>query len=168
VAELADARGVRVVRGSLDDVLERYRLAVELLDSDAVVRITGDCPFVDPSVVDRVVERWRAGSEDYVANVIEPRTFPQGLDTEVVSRPALDAAAADARAPYDREHVTPFVRDRPERFPQAAVTLDPPRADVKLVLDTAEDLAALRRLYDAVGPDAGLDEILAASNVLRP
>jgi spore coat polysaccharide biosynthesis protein SpsF len=162
VAETASRAGARVIRGPLDDVLERYRGAAQELDCDAVVRITGDCPFVEPAVVDLVVARWRDGDEDYVANVIEPRTYPKGMDAEVLSRPALGRAAAEAEEPYDREHVTPFVRDRPDRFPQAAVTLDPPRADVTLALDTEEDLAKLRRLHEEVGPEADLQRLLAA------
>jgi spore coat polysaccharide biosynthesis protein SpsF (cytidylyltransferase family) len=163
VAALAAESGVAVVRGPLDDVLARYGLAAELHPADAYVRLTGDCPLIDPAVVDRVVVRFRAGGADYAANVIEPRTFPTGMDTEVLSRRALEAAVAEATDPYDREHVTPFVRERPQRFPAAAVTLEPPRADVRMTLDTAEDLEALRALVDAAGPDASLGELLAAA-----
>jgi spore coat polysaccharide biosynthesis protein SpsF len=95
-----------------------------------------------------------------VANVIEPRTFPRGQDTEVISRSALDVAAAEATEPADREHVTPFVRERPERFPQEAVTLDPPHSELRMVLDTAEDLERLRGLVRAQGPAASLQELV--------
>lgn len=162
VAELGAAGGVPVVRGPLEDVLERFRLAAAEHPCDAVVRITGDCPLVDPDVVDLVVRRWREGSEDYVANVIEPRTYPKGLDVEVVSEPALVAAAEEAAAPYDREHVTPFVRSRPERFPQARVAHDPPYGRVRLTLDTPEDLAALRALVSRTGVRARMDELIEA------
>ena len=164
LAGLADAIGVRVVRGPLADVLERYRLAGDMLGAQAIVRVTGDCPLIDPAVVDLVVGRWRAGAADYVANVIAPRTYPVGMDTEVVSWPALRAAAAEATEPYDREHVTPFVRDRPERFPAERIDLDPPSGDLRLTLDTPEDLALLREVAAAV-PDpvsADLAELLAA------
>lgn len=159
---VAAAAGVAVVRGPLEDVLERYRLAVAAHPCDAVVRVTADCPLIDPAVVDAVVRRWREGDEAYVANVIEPRTFPQGMDTEVVSADALAAAAAEATDPHDREHVTPFVRDRPERFPQAAVRRDPPASHLRLTLDTPEDLRALRDLVARTGPDAGMEELIAA------
>jgi spore coat polysaccharide biosynthesis protein SpsF len=151
---------VPVVRGPLLDVLERYRIAAAQLEANAVVRITGDCPFIDPKVVDRVVARWRAGDEDFVGNCVDPRTYPVGMDTEVVSWPALRAAAAEAVDPVDREHVTPFVRARPERFPAARVDLDPPCGDVRLTLDTVEDLALLRHVARHVPADAGLAEIL--------
>ena len=161
LAEALDGR-LPVVRGALDDVLGRYALALSEHPCDAVVRITGDCPLIDPDVVDLVVGRWRSGEAAYAANVIEPRTWPKGMDTEVVSAHALRSAAEEARDPYDREHVTPFVRSRPDRFPQEAVALDPPAADVRLVLDTPEDLEALRRLI-ARAPEAGLDELIAAA-----
>lgn len=159
---VAQASAVPVVRGPLEDVLERYRLAVAEHPCDAVVRITADCPLIDPAVVDSVVHRWREGGEAYVANVIEPRTFPKGMDTEVISRAALDEAAADATDGYDREHVTPFIRDRPDRFPQAAVTRSPSLSHLRMTLDTQDDLEALRRLVAQVGPGAGLDQLAEA------
>ena len=160
---VAEAAPARVVRGPLDDVLARYAIAARELHSEGLVRITADCPLIDPAVVDEVVAAWRAGGADYVANVIEPRTYPVGMDTEVVSTEALLAADAEATEPYDREHVTPFVRSRPERFPQLAVTLDPPRADLRLTLDTPEDLEHLRTVVAATGPRASLAELIAAA-----
>jgi len=157
-----------VVRGPLSDVLERYRQAADGLGADAVVRLTSDCPLVEPSVIDRLVAMWRTGDAlDYVWNTREPRTFPDGLDAEVVSRSALDAAAAETAEPYDREHVTPFVRYRPDRFPQRDLRLEPPVREVKLSLDTSEDLEAIRAFIGRVGPDADLDAILAAAGAGR-
>jgi spore coat polysaccharide biosynthesis protein SpsF len=162
VAAAAAEEDVAVVRGPLHDVLERYRLAGELHDADAVVRITGDCPLIDPIVVDAVVERWRRGEEQYVANVITPRTFPDGMDTEVIAWPALVDAAGAATDPLDREHVTSFIRERPERYPQRGVYMRPMSGDVRITLDTADDLELLRGLVERLGPNAGLLEILQA------
>lgn len=159
---VAAAATVPVVRGPLEDVLERYRLAVAEHPCDAVVRITADCPLIDPAVVDEVVRRWRQGTEAYVANVIEPRTFPKGMDVELIGAGALADAAAEATSAYDREHVTPFIRDRPERFPQAAVTRRPPLGHLRMTLDTPEDLRSLRDLVSRAGPDAGLEELVDA------
>jgi len=156
------AGGTRVFRGPLEDVLARYALAAGEVESDAVVRITADCPLVEPALVDRLVAMWRAGDADYVANIIEPRTFPKGLDVEVVSRRALDAAHAEATADDEREHVTPFIRARPDRFPAAALELEPPMPDARVTLDTPEDLEALREIIARVGDEAGLDEIVDA------
>ena len=89
LAVAVEGMGVPLVRGPLDDVLGRYALALGETGAQAVVRITADCPLVEPALVDRLVAGWRAGEADYVANIIEPRTFPKGLDVEVVSRSAL-------------------------------------------------------------------------------
>jgi len=163
VAESGEQLGLAVVRGPLDDVLERYRLAAAEAACDAVVRITADCPFSEPAVIDRLIRVWRDSELDYVWNTREPRTFPDGLDAEVVSRSALDEAAAETREPYDREHVTPFVRNRPDRFPQGSLRLEPPSRTVKLSLDTAEDLETIRSFLAQVGPDADLARIVAAA-----
>ena len=160
--------GARVVRGPLDDVLGRYEAAAREVEADAVVRITADCPLVEPRLVDRLVAIWRSGEADYVANILEPRTFPKGLDVEVVSRDALETAAAEATSAHDREHVTPYVRDRPDRFPAAAVELDPPMAEARVTLDTDDDLRALRELIDAVGEKADVAEIVRALGGSEP
>ena len=93
--ELAERHGTPVVRGPLADVLERYRLAIDEHPCDGVVRITADCPLIDPAIVDLVVRRWRETGADYASNVIEPRTYPKGLDVEVISVEALRAAAEE-------------------------------------------------------------------------
>lgn len=161
VAELARDLDVPVVRGALGDVLSRYDLALREHACDAVVRITADCPLIDPGVVDLVVDAWRAGDADYAANVIEPRTFPKGMDVEVISADALTTAAEEAVAAYDREHVTPFVRSQPERFTQARVAHEPPHADVRVTLDTPEDLVRLRSIVERLGPDVDLPTLLS-------
>lgn len=162
IATTVEALGVPVVRGPLGDVLGRYRLAAERHPCDAVVRITADCPFIDPAVVDAVVRSWRESDVAYAANCLDPRTFPTGLDTEVVSRDALEAAAAEATAPAEREHVTPYLRERPGRFGHARVERSPSAGHVRIVLDTPEDLAFLRSLAARVSLYAGMQELLAA------
>lgn len=160
-----EAAGHTVVRGPLGDVLERYRMAAAHSGCDAIVRITGDCPLMDPAVVDRVVARWRAGSEDYVANIIAPRTCPDGFDVEVLSRLALEISAAEARDPVEREHVTSFVRARSDRFEQARVDCRGAYGWVRITLDTPEDLALIRQVVARVGPLAGATQILAALGI---
>jgi spore coat polysaccharide biosynthesis protein SpsF len=164
IAARSTELGLPVVRGPLDDVLERYRLAAEHVDCDAVVRITSDCPLAEPGVIDRVIRLWRDDERlAYAWNTREPRSFPDGLDVELVSRSALEEAAAETRDPYDREHVTPFVRERPDRFPQQALRLEPPVRTIKLSLDTPEDLETIRGFIARVGADAGLPRILEAA-----
>jgi len=166
LAGCVDAQGFAVFRGPLEDVLHRYRLAAEAVGCDAVVRITGDCPLIDPLEVDRAVARWREGGADFVANCFEPRTYPPGTDTEVLSWPALATSDEEADDDEEREHVTPFVRRRGERFRLVRLDLDPPAGGVRLVLDTQSDLRRLRRIVAIAGRDAGLPALLAAAEAV--
>jgi len=161
LARTVERLGVPVVRGPLLDVLERYRLAAEIAGGDAIVRLTADCPLMDPEVVDRVVRRWRTTDADYVSNTRPPRSFPDGLDVEVLSRGALEAAAAEATQAPDREHVTAYVSSRPGRFRQAGIRLDPSHGDLRITLDTPEDLAVIRGFVERHGPELRLRDILA-------
>jgi glutamate-1-semialdehyde 2,1-aminomutase len=102
--------GYEVYQGSEDDVLDRYYHAAAAAHADIVVRITADCPLIDPGVVDSVVRLFKSSSVDYASNVA-PATFPDGLDTEVFSFHALSAAWRDANRPHEREHVTPYIRE---------------------------------------------------------
>ena len=144
--EVGRRAGVTTVRGDAADVLNRYHAAAQATAADAVVRVTADCPLLDPRVSSMVVDRFRSGGVDYVSN-IHPPTYPDGYDTEIVSAAALDAAWREARDPYEREHVTPFIWQRPDRFRIANVAAAENRSSWRLTLDTDSDLAALRRLW---------------------
>src|SRR4029077_10932981 len=102
IARLASELGVTVVRGPLDDVLERYRLAAAASCADAVARITADCPLLAPAVIDEVVLRWRETASTYTANTLAPCSFPDGMDVEVISVEALNCAGAPLRDPEER------------------------------------------------------------------
>ncbi len=110
LAEHVQQLGHMVYRGSENDVLDRYYHAAKLAGANIVVRITGDCPLVDPELVDSVVGAFRAGDVDYATNT-DPPTYPDGLDVEVFSFVALEAAWREAKRPYEREHVTPYLRE---------------------------------------------------------
>lgn len=148
--------GVPVFRGSDDDVLERFRGTAAAFGADACVRITSDCPLLDPGVSGEIVRRFREADPpaDYASNKI-PQSFPRGLDTEVFTRAALERAAAQAVEPYQRAHVTIYMYEHPERFRLLSVMSDVGRADWRWTLDTADDLAFLRRVYDRLGPGDG-------------
>src|SRR4029079_8152418 len=129
------------------DVLDRYCTVMHLTDADVVVRITADCPVLDPEISSTVLDRFRAGDVDYAVNV----GYPDGLDTEVVSREALETAARESNHPLDREHVTWFVRRHPGRFRLANVSSATNLAHLRLTLDTPTDLASLRAIYQRLG-----------------
>jgi spore coat polysaccharide biosynthesis protein SpsF (cytidylyltransferase family) len=158
----AERLSVRVLRGSLNDVLGRYLEASAATGAEAIVRITADCPLMDPAVVDLVVRVWRESGADYVTNTLEPRSYPDGLDVEVISADALRRAGELAKTAPEREHVTPYIRQHPGTFSIQGVHLDPPHGDVRMTLDTPEDLEALTRLVGQVGPDGTMQDVLNA------
>jgi spore coat polysaccharide biosynthesis protein SpsF (cytidylyltransferase family) len=165
LVEVARGAGAAWVRGSAEDVLDRFRSAIEAHPADAVVRVTGDCPLLDPAVSGLVLAEYlrRPDALDYASNV-HPPTYPDGLDTEVVSRAALEAAWREARLGSDREHVTPFIWRQPGRFRLASVAGAPDLSGLRWTVDDARDLALVRAVHDALAPDGrrlfGLGEVL--------
>jgi len=168
LVDLARAVGIASVRGSVSDVLDRFHAALTDHPADAIVRITADCPLLDPEVAGRVVAEYRrrAGDVDYVSNV-HPPTFPDGLDTEVISAAALVCAWREATAGSDREHVTPYVWSRPERFRLANVSRAEDLSSLRWTVDDARDLAFVREVYGKLSPRAALFGIDGVLDVLR-
>jgi spore coat polysaccharide biosynthesis protein SpsF (cytidylyltransferase family) len=160
VAALCADEGVPCFRGSETDVLGRYAGAARRFGSDAIVRITADCPLLDPEVVDRVVGEFQQGGRDYVAN-INPPTFPDGLDVEAMSAKALFEADAEARLASEREHVTLFIRNRPERFRIGNVVHGTDLSALRWTVDAPGDLEFVRAVYERLGEGPfGLDAVL--------
>jgi glutamate-1-semialdehyde 2,1-aminomutase/spore coat polysaccharide biosynthesis protein SpsF len=141
-----ETNGVAVHRGSEIDVLDRYVGAAKASGAAIVVRLTADCPLLDPAVIAQTIRLRSMTGVDYASNV-DPPTWPDGLDCEVVTATALIAAHAEAKRPSDREHVTPFVRNNRHRFSaEALIAPLPGLADQRWTLDTSEDFAALSAL----------------------
>jgi spore coat polysaccharide biosynthesis protein SpsF len=138
---------VACFRGDEADVLDRYYRAAEKFSADAIVRITSDCPLIDPEVSDKTIRAFLERHPDYASNVLE-RKYPRGLDTEVMTFAALESAEREARDPYQREHVTPFLYQHPERFRLVSVTGDRDYSHYRWTLDTLEDLEFLRAVYE--------------------
>jgi spore coat polysaccharide biosynthesis protein SpsF len=179
VEALGRQRGYVVTRGSMYDVLDRYYQAARLHAADVIVRITADCPVIDPDVIDITVQALfgiegqeisnrenisRTGLTpdsqfltpvyDFTANRLPPpwkRTYPIGLDTEVVTFAALETAWKEAPQPHQREHVMPFFYEQPERFRTRLVDFTSDLGALRWTVDTAEDLALVRRIYDHFG-----------------
>jgi spore coat polysaccharide biosynthesis protein SpsF len=153
-AEAAADFAATVVRGDENDVLSRYGLAAEASAADAIMRITADCPLIDPDVLGAMVGRFRDGNADLVSNCVR-RTFPRGLDAELFSRAALDVMLAEAVASAEREHVTPFLYANPDRFRIVSHEGAEDFSDYRLTLDTPEDFELLDRIFAAApDPDA--------------
>ena len=151
IVALCRARGWAVSRGSRDDVLDRYYQAAVADGADPIVRITSDCPLIDPGVIDRVVRQLTAGV-DYASNINPTRSFPRGLDVEVFTFASLAAAWGEASDSSSREHVTPFLYRHPERFRIALVESERPEAaDHRWSVDTPEDYELMRRILARFG-----------------
>jgi len=163
VAAVATDAGATVVRGPEADVLGRFGALLAAAPADTIVRLTGDCPLADPALVLEVVARHHESGADYTSNVF-PRTFPRGLDVEVVRRSALECALAEASEPAEREHVMPFLYRRPDRFVLAAVESGGDFGHARWVVDTAADLDAVREMVQHFAPRVHMSwrEILAA------
>ncbi len=141
-----------VVRGSLDDVLARFVLAADVAHADAIVRLTADCPMLDPSLISQVVAVWRADPLlDYVATTLV-RTLPRGLDVELLSRPALDSAAARAQG-HHRVHVTSVLYAVPGEYRTLGIVASPDSHDLRVTLDTPADAALLSALVAELGDE---------------
>jgi spore coat polysaccharide biosynthesis protein SpsF (cytidylyltransferase family) len=166
LARLAHDLGIACARGSTDDVLDRFHSTLLAHPAEVVLRLTGDCPLLDPMVVGLVLDAFvrSAGTTDYVSNV-DPPTYPDGLDAEVFSRAALERAWHEAVRPSDREHVTTYIRDHRDRFRVANVVNGEDLSAHRWVVDTQADLAFAREIYtslDATGPRIfGMAEVLA-------
>ena len=137
---------VPVSRGAEDDVLDRYFRAAQLAQAKVVVRVTSDCPLIDPEIVDKTIAAFLAAGPDYASNVLE-RTYPRGLDVEVMSFDALARTWHSARRPYEREHVTPYIYEHPAEFKLLSVTGDADHSAYRWTLDTPEDMEFVRAVY---------------------
>lgn len=143
--------GYECVQGSEQDVLGRYLTAARQFGADAVVRITGDCPLIDPLLVDQVIESFKSAAIDYFSNT-EPPTFPDGLDTEVFSMAALERAAAEATDPFDREHVTPYIR-RSDQFKRASLNNPEDLSTLRWTVDEPSDFEVASAVFRHFAPD---------------
>jgi spore coat polysaccharide biosynthesis protein SpsF (cytidylyltransferase family) len=140
-------------RGSLDDVLDRFYKAALQYKPENVVRLTGDCPLIDPKVIDEVVDFLIKGGFDYAANCMKPSTFPDGLDVEVFKFSALETARQEAVLPSHREHVTPFICQNPEQFQIDCYKNNVDLSHLRWTVDEQEDFDLVSRIYESLYPE---------------
>lgn len=146
IVELCASLGISVYCGSEDDVLDRYYQAAKLFKADNVVRITSDCPVIDPKVINEVITLHLKTNADYTSNVLQ-ETFPDGEDVEVFTFTSLRNAWMNSKLLSEREHVTPFIRNHPELFKHASLQYKENLSQKRWTLDNAEDLEFLRQVY---------------------
>lgn len=149
LAEHLQKIGQEYFRGSEEDVLDRYYQAAKAAGAranDAIVRLTADCPLIDPVVIDLVVQTYLDGNYDFVSNSLEPYSYPDGMDVEVFSFANLERAAREARLPSHREHVTFYFWENPDKFKIHYCQYKKNWSRYRLTLDTAEDYELIKRV----------------------
>ena len=146
VAHEAERAGATVTRGSQTDVLDRYYRAAIAVQADAVMRITSDCPLIDPQICGDLIALWRASGADYGC-INDPPTWPHGLECEIFSFAWLERAAREAVKPSEREHVSPFIRNHPDARRINMAGPGPQTVRHRWTLDHADDLTFLRALW---------------------
>lgn len=164
IVEFCAAEGIECTRGSEHDVLARYWEAASRFDANTIVRVTSDCPLIDPQLIDRAIAMFLGpGGYDYVSNMLEP-SWPYGMAVEVISAKALAEAHEDSRDAAEREHVTPFIYWRPQRYRLGSLTMNPNLSHHRWTVDTPEDFELITRILGALyvrKPDFNMNDVLA-------
>lgn len=153
LADALAAHGIACFRGNLNDVLDRFVQAARQARADHVVRLTGDCPLMDPDLIDRGLSELAMRGDDYVANVLPP-SYPDGLDVECMTMQALETAWREANKPSEREHVTPFIRERQAGLKASGWQAPVDLSALRWTVDHPDDLnhvAALIRGAESLG-----------------
>lgn len=166
IVDMADSKGINVFTGSLNNILERFTLAAKSFHFDHVVRITGDCPCIDPDIIEETIQKHLQEKADFTTTGALKRTFPIGIDAAVIKMQALEEAYQNADKDYEKEHVTPYIyKSHPEKFKIVSVEASEELADptLRITMDTPEDYILMCSIYDALylkHQSFGLREIL--------
>jgi len=163
IENFALKNNIKIIRGSVHDVLDRFRLATIETKADIIIRITGDDPCMDTGIIEKVINAHLNSNYDYTSNILK-RTFPRGMDTEVINRKILEKTWKISKDIHDREHVTLYIRNRQDQFNlqniEAWKTFN--RPELRLCIDTKEDYLLVSHIYDNCYKEKplNLDEII--------
>lgn len=165
IVQFCGEQQIPCVRGSEDDVLSRFCAAAQAHQASIIVRVTADCPLIEPELIDTAIEMFvdSASRYDCVSNMIEP-SWPYGMAVEVVSAAALNEANAESVDPAEREHVTPFIYWRPQRYRIGSLTRQPDLSQHRWTVDTEEDFELVSRIISTLYPRQarfGIGDVLA-------
>jgi spore coat polysaccharide biosynthesis protein SpsF len=150
IEELCKKLEIAIFRGSMFDVLDRYYQAAKIQHANIIVRVTSDCPLIDPEIIDKTILALVVSQADFACNRLPPpmkRTYPIGLDVEVVRFEALERAWKEANLNNEREHVMPYLYDEPGRFKIEKIDHDVDYGSMRWTVDTKEDLEFVRQVY---------------------
>jgi|ETNmetMinimDraft_1059919.scaffolds.fasta_scaffold18477_2 spore coat polysaccharide biosynthesis protein SpsF len=145
IEQFAKNSGVEYFRGDSDDVLDRYYNCAKRFQIDTILRITSDCPLIDPQIIDQVIREYQSGEYDYVTNTLT-RTYPIGTDVEIFSFTTLEKVWKNATLPSEREHVTPFIRNKKLNFILGNIENDENLGHLRWTLDRQEDLHLIKEI----------------------
>lgn len=168
VVDFCHLEQIPLYRGSEEDVLDRFYQAAKSFSADVIVRVTGDCPLIDPKIIDAVIDCYLQSYPNfqYVSNTLH-RSYPRGLDVEVFSFDALKKAAKEAILPSEREHVTPYIYSHPKEFALENVVHTPNESNHRWTVDTDEDFELISRILSVlypIKPNFDMNDVL---NLLR-
>jgi len=168
IVEICKRLGVAYYRGSEEDVLSRYYEAATKFGADVVVRVTSDCPLIDPTVVDKVIKHYKDNWDkyDYVSNTLT-RTYPRGMDTEVFSYKVLQEVYYNAQEQPEREHVTPYICWHPERYKLDNVSHHENQSHHRWTVDTPEDFELIKLILQDLYPVSNKFTWLDVLNLLN-
>ena len=155
IVDLCHRKGIPVTRGSEHDVLDRYYQTAIDHSADIIVRITSDCPLIEPEIIDQLMTQFLELQPDldYLSNSLPPRTYPRGLDVEVMRSQALKRAWDEDVDPSSREHVTPYIYNHPDLFQMQGWWYGEDLSNIRWTVDTNEDLKFVRKIYDHFAND---------------
>ncbi len=148
---LCSRLNIACFRGSLNNVLDRFYQAAVTIRPEHVVRLTGDCPLADSKVIDSTIRHYLDGGFDYASNALEP-SFPDGLDIEVFRFSVLETAWKEASLPSQKEHVTPFIYNQPERFRLGSYKEDRDLSGKRWTVDEPRDFQFVEKIYETLYP----------------
>ncbi|MBV6478523.1 MAG: 3-deoxy-manno-octulosonate cytidylyltransferase [Ignavibacteria bacterium] len=166
IEKICISHKVKVIRGSVHDVLDRFRIAIKKYNPKRVIRVTGDDPLMDPEIIDKVIAGHLSGNFDYTSNILE-RTYPRGMDTEVIESTALEKVWRSTADKDDHEHVTLYIRRNPGMFRLNSIKNEKENlSDLRLCLDTEDDYELVKNIYDKLykGNVLKLDEVISHLN----
>jgi len=148
IVELCQSlENIKIFRGDENNVLERYYLAAKENNLSTIIRITSDCPVIDPLIIDQLVNKYNNNNYDYVSNILE-RTYPRGLDAEVFSFEALKKANDSASSELEKEHTTIYIYSHPLEFNLGSYCQSEDRSEYRLTIDTEDDLRLIQNIYN--------------------
>jgi spore coat polysaccharide biosynthesis protein SpsF len=165
IAQICQQLSIPYYRGSEEDVLSRYYEAATKFNVDVVVRLTSDCPIIDPNIIDKVVEHYLENKDryDYVSNTLT-RKYPRGLDTEVMSYEVLKRVHEEAKELVYREHVTAYIYHHPDQFRLCNVSNEKDESKHRWTVDTEEDFILIKNILETLYP---INPLFTLEDVIR-